>query len=155
MTSSIISDSPARSSNTLASPSSSSAVPAPTPTAAQTNYPPFANDGKRIHFITGLTLGSIIGIIFLGHLVYWLCALRRGVNVCNCFCSAGHKKHKDNALPKHTRMLLSGYKKPLPRNPDMFYLVSGIGAAPRMDGVIDGRQVGEKKLQRESDFGCG
>lgn len=53
-------------------------------------------------------------------------------------------------------MLIPGYNKPLPEKPQMWYPMSGIGAAPRMEG---GRVVGEggeggMRLQRKPDLGA-
>jgi hypothetical protein len=82
----------------------------------------FEADGRRIGIITGAFVGSIIGAIVLGLLIYWLYACYRGVNVCNCFgscCERRDNGHQNNAA----------------QSPTMLYPMSGIGAAPRMDNI--------------------
>ncbi|KAH3944420.1 hypothetical protein HBH98_166630 [Parastagonospora nodorum] len=135
-------------SQTTSSVSSAPTTPAPPP--------PPSNSGSRIGLIVGLTLGSIFGLISLGLLIYWLSALRRGVNVCNCFGFGGsRRKYQDTPLPERPVELQPGqvYVKPLPERPQMWYPMSGIGAAPRMDGG-EGERGGGMRLQRKPDLGA-
>ncbi|EAT79204.1 hypothetical protein SNOG_13320 [Parastagonospora nodorum SN15] len=75
--------------------------------------------------------------------------LRRGVNVCNCFGFGGsRRKYQDTPLPERPVEFQTGqvYDKPLPERPQMWYPMSGIGAAPRMDGG-DGERGGASILR--------